>query len=285
MTGAASCAELARLLDVRPEGPCSYLGAPAPDRGRRVVEGSQMLAQALVASCRHVPDRRVVSSWMGFLRVADPALPLRFDLEELSHGRTFAARGVEVRQEDRLCASGQVLLDVTAADLVRHAEAPPEVPGPEEGEPLEMGITGQEVRTVGGAYTGDPEAPAGPPQLDAWLRFGDPPDDPVLHVALLAQFSGYLSIAAALRPHPGVGQDQAHRSLSTAVNAISLSMHAPVHAERWMLVHHRSTFAGDGMTRSACRVHDESGSLLASFSVDGMVRARERTGIDPSRAL
>ena len=92
------------------------------------------------------------------------------------------------------------------------------------------------------------------------------------HAGLLAQFTGHLSIAAALRPHAGVGQDQAHRTLSTAINAISLSLHRAVRADRWMLYHHRSTFAGDGMTRSECRVYNEAGDPLASFTVDAMVR-------------
>jgi hypothetical protein len=39
-----------------------------------------------------------------------------------------------------------------------------------------------------------------------------------------------------------------------------------------MLYHHHSTFAGDGMTHAACRVHAENGALLASFNVDAMVR-------------
>ena len=87
------------------------------------------------------------------------------------------------------------------------------------------------------------------------------PDDPPIHAGLLAQFTGHLSIAAALRPHAGIGQDQAHRTLSTAINAISLSIHADIRADRWMLYHHRSTFAGDGMTHSECRVYDEEAQL------------------------
>jgi hypothetical protein len=39
-----------------------------------------------------------------------------------------------------------------------------------------------------------------------------------------------------------------------------------------MLYRHLSTFAGDGMTHSECRVHDEAGGLTASFTVDAMVR-------------
>jgi len=49
-----------------------------------------------------------------------------------------------------------------------------------------------------------------------------------------------------------------------------------------MLYRHLSTFAGDGMTHSECRVHDGAGALLASFSVDAMVRrfAGARAGAD-----
>ena len=111
------------------------------------------------------------------------------------------------------------------------------------------------------------------PELAAWVRFRQVPDDPPIHAGLLAQFTGHLSIAAALRPHAGIGQDQAHRTISTAINAISLSIHGDVRADRWMLYHHRSTFAGDGMTHSECRVYDEHSSLVASFTVDAMVRA------------
>ena len=136
-----------------------------------------------------------------------------------------------------------------------------------------MSVTGRDLRVVEGAYTGDPAAPVGPPELATWVRFRDVPADPPLHAALLAQFTGHMPIAAALRPHHGVGQDQAHRTLSTAINAISISFHAEVCADRWMLYHHRSTAAARGMTHAECRVHDEAGTLLASFTVDAMVRA------------
>src|SRR3954452_28868 len=113
-----------------------------------------------------------------------------------------------------------------------------------------MSVTGRDIRVVDDAYTDDSNAPVGPPILDAWVRFRDVPDDPYLHAGLLAQFTGHLSIAAAMRPHAGIGQRDAHRTLSTAINAISLSLHADVRADQWMLYRHLSTFGGDGMTRS-----------------------------------
>lgn len=276
--------DLVELLDVRPDGDGRYVGLVRGHWERPVVEGSQMLGQAVVAAGRHAPGRRVVSAHMMFLRPADPGRQLAFELDELSAGKTFTALAVHVMQDDRRCASGTLLLDATAADVIRHGVAPPEVAGPDEAEPFDMSVIGREVRIVGGAYTGDPDAPVGPPTMDAWVRYGDLPDDPALHAGLLTQFTGHLSIAAALRPHPGIGQDQAHLTLSTAVNAIGLSLHAAARVDQWLLYHHLSTFAGDGMTHSECRVHDQDGALVASYTVDGMVR-RFQASVNRKAAL
>jgi acyl-CoA thioesterase-2 len=268
-------ADLIDLLNVRPDADGSYVG-PTYDtyanRHRGVVEGSQMLGQAIVAAGRHAPGRRVVHASMVFMKAASVSEPLRIGLVELSGGRNFSTLAAHVRQGEKLCASGIMLLDATAQDVIRHAVAPPETPGPYASEPFDMSVTGRDIRFVDAAYTGDPNAPIGPPVIDAWVRFRKVPESPHIHAALLAQFTGHVSIAAAMRPHAGIGQQQAHRTLSTAINAIHISFHADVRADRWMLYRHHSTFAGDGMTHSECRVHNQDGALLASFSVDAMVR-------------
>ena len=84
------------------------------------------------------------------------------------------------------------------------------------------------------------------PCIDCWVRFRRVPEDPPLHAGLLAQFTGHMPIAAALRPHQGIGQSAAHRTLTMGINAISLSLHRQIRADDWMLYHHLSSFAGDG---------------------------------------
>jgi acyl-CoA thioesterase II len=268
-------AHLIAMLNVRRDTGGTYVSvtrdnAKNPHRG--VVEGSQMLAQSIVAAGRHAPGRRIVSASLVFMRAASTSEPLRLELEELSGGRNFSTLVPRIRQGERLCASGIMLLDATAADVIRHRAPAPETPGPDASEPYDMAVTGRDVRFVDAAYTGDPDAPVGPPVIDAWVRYREVPDDPYLHAALLAHFTGHVSIAAAMRPHAGIGQSQAHRMLSTAINAINISFHANVRADCWMRYHHHSTFAGDGMTHSECRVYDLEGDLLASFTVDAMVR-------------
>jgi hypothetical protein len=186
--------------------------------------------------------------------------------------------GVRVVQSGRLRAVATMLLDAGAPDVIRHQVDAPDTPGPYESEPFDMGVTGRDIRVVDGAYTSDPDAPVGPPILDAWVRFRNVPATPYLHAGLLAHFTGHMSIAAAMRPHAGIGQSRAHRTLSTGINAFSLSFHADVRADEWLLYRHLSTFAGDGMTHSECRVHTRAGDLVASFTVEAMVRRFREDG-------
>lgn len=264
--------DLLAMLDVRAADSGSYVSVTRGNNQRGVVEASQMLAQAIVAAGRHAPGRRAVHASMLFMRAASVTEPLRFELKELSGGKSFSSLAVNVLQGEKLCASGTLLLDVKAPDVMRHEAMAPLVPGPYDSTPYDMSLTGRDIRFVDNAYTGDPDAPVGPPHLDAWIRFRKLTDDPYLNAALLVQFTGHASIAASMRPHAGIGQSQAHRTLSTAINAIYVSLHADVRADEWMLYRHLSSFAGDGMTHSECRVHNQRGDLLASFCVDGMVR-------------
>jgi len=274
-------ADLIAVMDVQPMGEHRYTSVARADWRRPVVEASQVLGQAIVAATRDCGGRRVVSAHLISARVADARLPLDFEVDPLADGRTFSSVVVAVTQGDRRVAAVTALLDVTAPDVIRHAVEAPDVAGPADSSPYDMSVTGRDLRIVDDAYTGDPDAPVGPPILDTWVRFREVPDDPCLHAGLLAQYTGHMSIAAAMRPHAGVGQADAHRTLSTAINAIAISFHAEPRADRWMLYHHLSTFAGDGMTHSECRVHDLDGGLLASFTVDAMVRGFA----DPSQTV
>ena len=261
------------ILDVRPEGDGPWTTAFRGDAWRPVVEGSQMLGQTIVAAVRHSGGRRVVSAHMAFARAADSRLPLQVHVAEVAHGRTFTVLDARVLQGGRACASGTLMLDAGAPDFIRHGATAPPTAGPHDSPAYDMSVTGRALRVVDGGYSDSPDEPVGPPEIDAWVRFREVPDDPALHAGLLAQFAGHMSIAAAMRPHEGVSQSQAHRTISTAISAISLSFHADVRADQWMHYRHVSTFAGAGMTRSECHVYDIDGNLLASFSVDAMVRA------------
>lgn len=264
--------DLVALIDVQPDGEARYAADLREGQGRSIVEGSQMLGQAIVAACREVPGRRVVSASMTFLRVVHDSQPYTIELDTVASGRSFSSFVAHVVQDGRRCATALLLLGTTTDDVMRHEVDAPDVAGPRESPALDMAVTGREIRVVDAAYTNDSAASVGPPVIDAWLRHRGVPDDSAIHAALLTQFTGAMSIAASMRPHEGIGQDQAHRSFSTAVMAINVSFHADPRADEWMLFRHLATHAGDGLTHSECRMHDEAGHLVASFTVDSIVR-------------
>ncbi|HTU59839.1 MAG TPA: acyl-CoA thioesterase domain-containing protein, partial [Polyangiales bacterium] len=176
--------DLLAMLDVRAAESGEYVSVTRGNNQRGIVEASQMLAQAIVAAGRHAPGRRTVHASMIFMRAASVTEPLRFKLTELSGGKSFSALAVNVLQGEKLCASGTLLLDVKAADVMRHEASAPSVPGPYESTPYDMSLTGRDLRFVDNAYTGDPNAPVGPPHLDAWIRFRKLTADPYLQAAL-----------------------------------------------------------------------------------------------------
>jgi acyl-CoA thioesterase-2 len=153
-------ADLIEVLDVQQDGAGVFVGTARSDWRRPVVEGSQMLGQAIVAAGRHAPGRRVVSASMVFTRAADARSPYAIELDEVSAGRTFSALGVRAHQGGRTCAAGTLLVDVTAPDVIRHADPAPPGPGPYDATPYDMSVTGRDLRFRDDAYTGDPDASA-----------------------------------------------------------------------------------------------------------------------------
>ena len=216
-------AHLIDVLDVRPtDGSNPASSAVARSDGRRpVVEGSQMLGQAIVAAGRHAAGRRVVSASMIFLRAADAraAAPVGVGGAQLG---PHASPAWPSRCSKGHGAPPRAPCSSTCRPRTSSATPsdPPDVPGPYESEPYDMGVTGRDIRVVDGAYTQRARTRrSGRPSSTPGSASATCPTSPPLHAGLLAQFSGHMSIAAALRPHAGVSQDQAHRTLSMGINA------------------------------------------------------------------
>jgi acyl-CoA thioesterase-2 len=106
-----------------------------------------------------------------------------------------------------------------------------------------------------------------------WARFSHAPDDQAVHQALLSWYTDPFLIAAAMRPHDGIGQAMAHDTVSTGVLTHTLSFHEPVDATRWLLLANRSIVAGHGRTYGMGQVFTEDGQQVASYVQDNMVRA------------
>ena len=196
-------ADLIALLDVQPDGEGSWIGMARSGHGRSVVEGSQMLGQAIVAAGRHAPGRRVVSAHgVHACRRHRRPVRLRSRRAERTVGRSRRSP-CAVEQEGDLRERHAPARRHGAGRRSAMALPRPTYAGPDESEPSTCRSPAATSASSTAAYTDDPDAPVGPPVLDAWVRFRDVPDDPLLHAAVLAQFTGHMSIAAALRPHAG----------------------------------------------------------------------------------
>src|SRR4051812_4183031 len=170
----SSVAGMLEIFDVEPLSPTSFVGGS--DAGTRdVVDGSQLLAQAVVASAKSCPDRSVRSAHAVFTRTVRANEPISFDVDVVHSGRTFATTEVRARQGDRLEAVISVLLDRPQPDVVRRTGAPARTSTPDDAIPLSMPMTGRELRLVGVADPNDPDD-VGPPVLDAWVRYDVVPE-------------------------------------------------------------------------------------------------------------
>ncbi len=259
------------VFDVEPREERRFVGG-SDGGSRNVVDGSQLLGQAIVAAAKTFPRHTVRAAHAVFVRAADAEHPLAFAVDVLHEGRTFASAVVSVSQGDRHCASVTVLLDVEHESVIEHGAAMPDVGPPADAIPVEMPMIGRELRLVGLSDPNDPDE-FGEPTIDAWLHYDRRPARDDLAKALIAHFTGHLSISTTMRAHRGIGTSMAHVTVSTGVMAISVTFHEPVEWEGWILYHHESTHVGSGMTYVRGQVFTDRGALIASFTQDGMIRA------------
>jgi acyl-CoA thioesterase-2 len=281
-------ADLVRLIDVQNDGPDRFVAPGYHERSRNVVEGGQLLAQSIVAASKAIPGQRVISAHATFPKAASFDDSIDLSLEVLRKGRSFSTVLVRAAQNGTLVSPGLVLMDSGSSDVLRQVTPMPAVPGPYESEPYEMRVTGRDLRIVDGAYSPDPER-VGPPEMYAWVRFRENPEELYLRQALVAQASTHWTIAAAMRPHPGFGEAQAHETLSTGIMTVTISFHDDAPVNEWFLYANQAIWSGKGLAQGEGRVFTESGTLIASYSVQAMIRAFSESpgarGMDASNAM
>jgi acyl-CoA thioesterase II len=238
-----------------------------------VVFGGQLLAQSVMAGLAGQEGKAVKTIHTIFARAASPESPLDITVDRMHSGRSVASSTVTISQDDTLVTRSLVLLSVEEPDVIRHADARRTETSPEDVTATVRGEGAWEILIVDDVDLNNPEL-VGPPELDAWVRFVDAPDDPVTDQALVAYSTDGFLIGTAMRPHAGVGQAQAHVTLSTGVLSHTLTFHERCPAAEWHLLQQRSSFAGHGRSYGQGDIFRLDGKLAASFVQDAMIRAR-----------
>ncbi|MDT5248808.1 MAG: acyl-CoA thioesterase [Mycobacterium sp.] len=271
-------AGLLDLFDVEPAGDDTFVGNTgiAGADERQVVEGTQVLAQAIVAVAKRFPEKSVRSAYAVFARAIVAGPPVEFAIDVVAEGRSTATAIVNVTQNGKRCITVTAFTDVPSGDVIRHHLPRPDVAAPAEAIHSEMPMVGRELRLVDVADVNSPDE-VGPPELFAWLHYDPIPARADLAKALVAYFTGHLGISTTMRAHEGIGTAQAHLTVSTAPMTISVSFHEPFAWGGWILYTHESTQVGAGMSYVRGAVHTEEGELIASFAQDALIRPLRTT--------
>jgi acyl-CoA thioesterase-2 len=266
------------LFDVVPDGADRFVGQTGivgADE-RQVVEGTQVMAQAIVAAGKRFPEKSVRSAYAVFARAVVVGPPVELTVDVVAEGRTTATAVISATQNGKRCITVTVLADVPSADVIRHQLPKPDVAAPADANVSAMPMLGRQLRLVDVVDVNSPDE-VGPPELHAWLHYDPIPSRDELAKALIAYFTGHLGISTTMRAHEGIGTAQAHLTVSTAPMTVSVSFHEPFSWGGWLLYSHESTQVGAGMSYVRGTVHTEEGELLASFAQDALIRPLRTT--------
>jgi acyl-CoA thioesterase-2 len=283
--------DLLSLLDLEPIEFNIYRGTNR-DIGSGRVFGGQVLAQALVAAQRTVPEERRAHSLHGyFILPGDLEVPIVYFVDRLRDGKSFATRRVTAIQHGRAIFNMAVSFHDQEAGL-EHQQAMPDVPPPESlvseldiirarsqdlPEPLREVITQDrpiDFRMVEDIDPFDPEKQ--PPLRHMWMRAnGRMPDGPLAHQAVLAYASDYGLLGTALQPH---GRSYRRPNIQVASLDHSLWLHRPCRLDEWLLYVIDSPIAAGARGFARGTIFTRAGQLVASVAQEGLTRPRD---IDP----
>ncbi len=277
--------ELLSILDLEKIEENLFRGI-SPKVGWQRVFGGLVIAQAMVAAQRTVPQAPVHSLHCYFLLGGDPSAPIVYQVENLRDGRSFATRRCEAIQH------GKVIFTLTASFFnpeqgLEHAFTAPEVPPPEElpDESAFIAEYGAQMPEPVRRYFQRPRPiemrPVDPgryiargkqedPIQKIWVRTTGPlPDDPAIHRATLAYFSDMTLLDTSLVPH---GRSVFHQEIQAASLDHALWLHRPFRADEWVLYVQDSPNARGGLGFSRGALYTRQGELIASVAQEGLIR-------------
>lgn len=268
------------LLTLTPaDGAPSIFVGPGRDYGVLRIYGGHLLGQALAAAFETVEETKLAHAFSAqFLKTGAPGVPIRYAVESLRDGRSFATRVVRATQGEG------ALLQLTAS--FKHSEpgehhqptAPP-APSADDvqharrarGEdafpfPFIAGLAA-EIEVVDGW---NPRvAELGPPRIQSWLRAPAPaPRSARMNQCVFAFLSDSTLMFNTLRPYGRAGQTHRATSLDHHV-----WFHRAFDAAHWLFLDQESIAAADSRGLNHARAFDASGELVASVAQESMLRA------------
>ena len=255
--------EIEELLDLERTGETTFRAAGHGRTGADRAFGGAAIAQSLMAAARTVDRGRTVHSLHAyFLRPGDPTVPIVYDVDRIRDGRSFTTRRVVAIQHGRpifnLAASFHA--EETGVD---HQAPMPDAPNPETLESFDW------ARPRGIDLRFAPRQP-GTPRQQLWMRTdGDLPEDPLLHVCVVAYASDMTLIDPVVLAHDLDWEDP---RLMVASLDHAMWFHRTFRADDWLLYDQESASASGARGFAQGRIFRRDGTLAVSVAQEGLVR-------------
>ena len=281
--------EVLQLLNLERLDRYLYRGY-SPKERTHMVFGGQVVAQSIRAAMDTVPaDRLLHSMHAYFLRPGNPQVPILFYVDPIRDGRSFTTRRVVAKQDGAAIFNTSMSFHMNE-EGVEHEVTMPEVPPPEELEsdtvyyerlaahfPDQMPARGNrytsiECRPVQRMDHLNPQ-PMGT-RRQVWMRSNGPlPDDPSIHMAMLAFLSDLYLMGTALGPH---GLSFITHKIQGASLDHGLWIHAPCRCDEWLLYDMESPRACGGRGLNRGYIYTREGVLAASTIQEGLMRVKSK---------
>ncbi len=264
------------------------------DIGSPQVFGGQVLGQALSAAQLTVEGRVAHSLHAYFLRRGDINAPIVYEVDRARDGGSFSARRVVAIQHGRPILNLAASFQVPESGL-EHADAMPEVPGPDglkdvtevaEGQLAKIPLMMRRFLTNARPFEFRPVEPPEfdhaeprPPVKHVWIRAVDRlSDDLALHQNLLAYVSDYELLGAATLPH-GLSFTRGNVIMASLDHA--LWFHREVRVDDWLLYSMDSPTATGARGFARGQFFTADGTLVASSAQEGLIRVIDPATIKP----
>jgi len=264
-----------------------FRGAVTDTHVKRVY-GGKVLGEAIKAAQSTVDGERVVHSiHCYFLREADSANPVIYEVDRSRDGKSFSARRIAAIQYGRPIFTMEASFHKHEQGL-EYQGPMPDVPPPEEVERLsfdQLDLTKappniQRIVNISAPFEIrpiDPYIDAAPadsaPLRRAWIRTVEAlPDDYDLHRAILAYLSDYGLITTLLMPH-GIRINDPRLMMASLDHA--MWFHRSFRMDEWLLYvcEGLSSAHSRGLARGS--FYRRNGELAVSVAQEGLMRIVE----------
>ena len=278
---------LAEILDLEAIEVNLFRGV-SPNDGFPRIFGGLVIAQALMAAYKTVPERVCHSLHAYFIRPGDVNAPVLYEVERARDGGTFTTRRVAAIQNGEQIFNLACSFQTPEAGL-EHQTAMPSAPDPQslptELEflrglgaeiPARMMAHAERPRAVDIRWV-EPQHPTRPTPKsgtkEVWMRAPAPLGDDIrVQQAALAYASDMAFMESALRPH---GMIWTTPGLQSASLDHAMWFHHPFNFNDWTLFAQDSPVASQGRGLVRGQMFSQDGKLVASVAQECLMRVRK----------